>query len=87
MMKVGRIVFGVLGVLVGVAALSSSLQVLLADRDADDFFVSNEQDFARSSFAVVSEDVDVLTDAPGWLTTTIFWPRGFSNSPAHTRVT
>jgi hypothetical protein len=68
MMKVGRIVFGVLGVLVGVAALSSSLQVLLADRDADDFFVSNEQDFARSSFAVVSEDVDVLTDAPGWLT-------------------
>ena len=66
-MKVGRLVFGLLGFLVGVAAISGSLSILLDDRDADDFFVSNEHTIARTSHAVISEDVDVLTDAPGWM--------------------
>ena len=66
-MKVGRIVFGVIGFLVGAAAISGSLSILIDERDADDFFVSSEQTVARTSHAVISEDVDVLTDAPGWL--------------------
>jgi hypothetical protein len=66
-MKVVSIVFGALGVLVGAASISGSLSILIDDRDADDFFISDEQAIARSSFAVTSGDVDVLTDAPGWL--------------------
>lgn len=66
-MKTGRIVFGVLLVLIGAAILSGSLAILTEGRDADDFFISDEQEFDRPSFAVASESVDVLTDAPGWL--------------------
>jgi hypothetical protein len=66
-MKVGRIVFGAIGLLVGIATVSGSLSILTADRDADDFFLSTEQVLARPSLAVVSENVDVLTGAPGWI--------------------
>jgi hypothetical protein len=66
-MKAGRIVVGVLLVLVGAAAIAGSISILVDERDADDFFISHEQDVERSSFAVASEDVDVLTSAPGWL--------------------
>ncbi len=66
-MKAGRIVFGVLLVLIGAAAFSGSLSILTEERDADDFFISHEQEFDRPSFAVASESVDVLTDAPSWL--------------------
>jgi hypothetical protein len=66
--RIFAIVVGVLGVLVGAAAIAATISILVEDRDADDFFISSEQRFERSSFAIASEDVDVLTDAPGWLT-------------------
>ena len=66
-MKAGRIVAVVLLVLVGAAIIAGSISILADERDADDFFVSHEQSLERPSFAVASEDVDVLTDAPGWL--------------------
>ena len=66
-MKVGRIVFGTIGLLVGAAAMSGSLSILTDERDADDYFVSSEQTIVKPSHAVISESVDVLTGAPGWL--------------------
>ncbi len=66
-MKVAKVVFGVLGLLIGIAAISGSLSILVDERDDDDFFTSHEQEFARTSSAVASEDIDLLTDAPGWL--------------------
>jgi hypothetical protein len=66
--RIVAIVVGVLGVLLGAAAIAATISILVEDRDADDFFISSEQRFERSSFAIASEDVDVLTDAPGWLT-------------------
>ncbi len=56
------------GLLVGAAARAGSLSILTDERDADGFFVSHEQHLVRPpSFAIVSEDVDALTEAPGWL--------------------
>ena len=66
-MKAGRIVFGTVALLVGLASFFGSLSILTNERDADDYFISQEQKVDRSSFAVISEDVDVLTAAPGWL--------------------
>ncbi len=66
-MRVGRIVFGTLALLVGVASFFGSLSILTDERDADDFFVSQEQEVTRASSAVISEDIDVLTAAPGFL--------------------
>ena len=55
------------------------------DRDADDFFVSDGHRFERSSFAITSQAVDVLTDAPGWVADLLMDPvdvrvNGSSNS-------
>lgn len=66
-MKTGRIVAVVLLLLVGAAAIAGSVAILVDERDADDFFISHEQDLQRPSFAIASENVDVLTSAPGWL--------------------
>jgi hypothetical protein len=66
-MGVGKIIFGSLGFLAGAALIAGSLSILTDERDADDFFVSHEQDLARASFGITSENVDVLADAPGWL--------------------
>ena len=66
-MRVVRIVFGVLGLLVGVAAIAGALTTLNEDRDSDGFFVSDGHRLERSSFAITSEAVDVLGDVPGWV--------------------
>jgi len=65
--RVVRIVLGVLGLLVGAAAITGALMTLDEDRDSDGFFISDGHRFERSSFAISSEAVDVLRDAPGWV--------------------
>ena len=66
-MRVVRIVFGLLGLLVGAAAVAGATVGLVADRGADDFFLSDGDRFERSSVAITSEAVDVLTYTPGWV--------------------
>ncbi len=68
------IVFGVLGVLVGAAMIAGSITVLTEDRETDDFYVTEGYTFERSSQAIVYEDVDILSDAPSWLTDRITDP-------------
>jgi hypothetical protein len=65
--RVVAIVFGVLGVLVGAALIAGASTILIEDRDADGFYVTEEYTFERSSHAIVYEDVDILSDAPSWL--------------------
>jgi len=66
-MRVARVVFGVLGFLIGAAAIAGATVGLIADRGADDFFLSEGDRFERSSFAIASEAMDVLTVTPGWV--------------------
>ncbi len=66
-MRVVRVVFGVLGFLIGAAAITGALMTLDEDRDTDGFFVSDGHRLERSSFAITSEAVDVLGDVPGWV--------------------
>ncbi len=66
-MRILRIVSGVLALLVGAVFVAGAIAGFSEDRDADDFFVSDGHRFVRSSFAVTSEGVDVLGDAPGWV--------------------
>ncbi|MDH3731847.1 MAG: hypothetical protein OES13_12125, partial [Acidimicrobiia bacterium] len=84
-MRVARIVFGVIGLLIGVALVVGGIAGVVQDRDADDFFVTDTDRFERSSFAIVSEATDVLTDAPGWVADLVLDPvdikvSGSSNS-------
>jgi len=65
--RVVRVVFGVLGFLIGAAAIVGALMTLDEDRDTDGFFVSDGHRLERSSFAITSEAVDVLGDVPGWV--------------------
>ena len=58
---------GVLAFLVGAAAIAGAIAGFSEDRDADDFFISDGHRFERSSFAITSDGVDVLADAPGWV--------------------
>ncbi len=41
--------------------------MLTADRDDDGFFISEEHEFEQASYAIASEDVDILGDAPSWV--------------------
>jgi len=66
-MRAVRIIFGILGLLVGAAAITGALLALDEDRDSDGFFVSDAHRLQRSSFAIASEGVEVLVDAPGWV--------------------
>ena len=66
-MRVVRIVFGLLALLVGAGAVAGAIVGLIADRGADDFFLSEGDRFERSSFAISSGAVDVLTVTPGWV--------------------
>jgi hypothetical protein len=54
-------------VLVGAALIVGATTILAEDRDDDGFYVSEESNFAQSSHAIVSEDVDLLTDVPSWV--------------------
>lgn len=65
--KIMAVVLGALGVLAGVALVGAAVTVLAEDRDDDGFYVTDEYRFDRSSHAIVSEDLDLLTDAPGWV--------------------
>jgi hypothetical protein len=65
--KILALVFGLLLLLVGAALVSGATLVLAEDRDADGFYMTDEYTFQRSSYAIVSEDVDILTDAPAWV--------------------
>ncbi|MEA2000878.1 MAG: MMPL family transporter [Actinomycetota bacterium] len=83
-MRIVRIIFGILGILVGAALVAGAVTTLTEERDADDFFVSDGHRFERSSFAITSEGVDVLADAPGWVADRLTDPvdvrvRGASN--------
>ena len=65
-MSFGRIValiFGVGGILAGLLIVPSAAAVLGVDRE-DGFVTTDPYTFERSSNAIVSEDIDVLTDAP-----------------------
>ena len=65
-MSFGRIValiFGVGGILAGLLIVPSAAAVLGVDRE-DGFVTTDAYTFERSSNAIVSEDIDVLTDAP-----------------------
>ncbi len=73
-MRVTRIIFGVLGLLVGAGLIAGAIAGLVQDRDADDYFVTDGDRFERSSFAIVSEATDVLTDAPGWVADLVLDP-------------
>lgn len=66
MMRVVRIVFGVLGVAVGVALVAGAGWLLSEDRDDDDFYTTDTHRIERSSFAVASGDFDHLTEVPSW---------------------
>ncbi len=84
-MRILRIVFGIIGLLVGVAAIAGAIAGFSEDRDADDFFISDTHRLERSSFAITSEAVEVLADAPGWVADLLTDPvdvrvRGSSNN-------
>lgn len=64
MVKIG---LGVVALAIGAAAVAGATVGLIADRGADDFFLSNGDRFERSSFAITSRAVDVLTVTPGWV--------------------
>jgi len=66
-MRVVRVVFGVLGLLVGAAAITGAVLTLDEDRDTDGFFISDGHRLERSSFAITSEGVEILVNAPGWV--------------------
>jgi len=65
--QIVAIVFGVLGLLAGAALIAGGVSVLAEDRDDDGFFTTNDYRFVRSSHAIVSEDLDILSDAPAWV--------------------
>lgn len=65
--KIVAVVLGLLGVLVGVALIAAATTILTGDLDEDGFYVSDEHTFDRTSHAIVSDDLDILTDAPAWL--------------------
>ena len=61
--KIVALVFGVGGVLAGLLIVPSAAAVLSVER-VDDFVTTDGYTFERSSSAIVSEDIDILTDAP-----------------------
>ena len=65
--KITAVVFGALGVMVGAALISGGIWILSQDRDEDDFFKSDAHTFAQESHAIVSEDIEILTETPTWL--------------------
>ncbi len=75
--KILAIIFGALGILVGLALTlgSAGLFVVNATADEDGFFTSGEHRFERGSFAIASEDIDVASDFPGW----VFGPDDFAD--------
>ncbi len=65
--KIAAVIFGLLGVLVGVAFIAAAATILTGDPDEDGFYVSDEYTFDRTSHAIVSDDLDILTDGPAWV--------------------
>jgi len=84
-MRATRIVFGLLGLVLGALLIAGAIVGLSGDRDADDYFTSDSQRFERSSFAIVSQDFEVLTTPPSWVVDFLTNPldvrlRGSSNA-------
>jgi hypothetical protein len=65
--KISAVVFGILGLAVGAALISGGISMLVQDRDEDDFFKTEAYTFSQPSYAIVSEDIEILTEAPSWL--------------------
>jgi hypothetical protein len=65
--KIAAVVFGVLSLLVGAAMIAGAAALLTEDRDDDGFYISEDYTFAQSSHAIVSEDIEIVREAPGWL--------------------
>ena len=65
--RVVALIFGLLGLAAAAALIAGASAVLLVDRDDDGFYVTRVHTFAQSSSAIVSEDLDILSDAPGWV--------------------
>ena len=65
--KIAALIFGILGVLVGAALIAGATTILTEDRDDDGFFISEGYTFAQPSHAIVSEDIEILSEAPSWL--------------------
>lgn len=65
--RVIALIFGLLGLAAAAALIAGASAVLLVDRDDDGFYVTNAHTFEQSSSAIVSEDLDILSEAPGWV--------------------
>ena len=67
--RILALLFGLPGLLVGLLVLGGviSFWALGEDRDEAGFYSTQSYAFERSSRAIVSEDTQILNDAPGWL--------------------
>ena len=65
--RILAVVFGVLGLAVGMALVAGAVWLLNEDRDDDGFYASESHQFERASHAIVSGDFDQLTEVPSWL--------------------
>jgi hypothetical protein len=72
--SLAAITFGVLAVLVGAALFWGATTVLVGDRDAEGFYMSESYAFEVPTRAIVSADVRALTDVPAGFTSGIADP-------------
>jgi len=61
--------FGTVASLIAVVLLAAGGVLLWADskREEDGFFTTSTEQFQTTSYALASEDVDLASDAPGWV--------------------
>ena len=81
-MSVRRVLFLAFGSIVtlpALALLAGGGALIWADtkRDDDGFFTTSTERFQTTSFALASDDLDIASDAPGWL----FGSGRFGTSP------
>ncbi len=65
--RILAVVFGALGVVVGVALIVGAATVLIGDRDPDGYVMTDSYPFRADGRAIVLEDVDLFAEVPGGL--------------------
>ena len=80
--RVLALIFGVLGLFTGAAVTAGAVWLFTEDRDDDGFYVAEAHPFERSSHAIVSGDLDILTGMPSWLAELVADPVDLQN-PGH----